>query len=171
MTARTAEIFVPFTVHTLAPIEIFASKILALSDRAAARDLFDINNMVFFKLFEGFDLVMLRKCAAFYMTVAGEIAINGFNFIPMESITPYKVRTELQPMLRNAEKFNLHAARDRVSTFLFEHMTLTEKETAFLKEFSNGSYVPQHLFEDYEIVRRIENHPMALWRLQHIRGY
>jgi len=169
MTVHTAEIFVPFAARILAPIEIFASKIVALSDRAAARDLYDINNLVYFKLFEEPDLTMLRKCAVFYMAVTGEISENGFSFVPVESITPYKVRTELLPMIRKTEKFDLQAARDRVSAFLAGNMTLTEKETAFLKEFSAGSYEPQLLFEDRNCVKRIENHPMALWRLQHIR--
>jgi len=169
MTVRTAEVFVPFTVRILAPVEIFASKIVALSDRAAARDLYDLNNMVYFKLFEEPDLTMLRKCAVFYMAVAGEISANGFSFMSIESITPYKVRTELHPMIRKEERFDLQAARDRVSAFLIRHMTLTEKETAFLKEFSAGSYKPQLLFEDSSYVKRVENHPMALWRLQHIR--
>ena len=169
-TVQTAEVFAPFTVRTLAPVEIFASKIVALSDRAAARDLYDLNNMVCFKLFEEPDLIMMRKCATFYMAVAGVIATNGFNFLSIENITPYKIRTELQPMIRNAERFDLQAARDRVSAFLLEHMTLTEKETAFLKEFSAGRYEPKLLFDDGEIIKRIENHPMALWRQQHIRG-
>jgi hypothetical protein len=38
-----------------------------------------------------------------------------------------------------------------------------------LKHFAAGNYEPQLLFEDDEIVKRIENHPMALWRLQHIK--
>jgi len=48
MNVRTSEIFAPFPVRILAPVEIFASKIVALCDRAAARDLYDLNNMVYY---------------------------------------------------------------------------------------------------------------------------
>jgi hypothetical protein len=170
ITARTAEVFVPFPVRTLAPVEIFASKIVALSDRAAPRDLYDLNNMIYFGLFDEPDITMLRKCAVFYTAVAGEVTAQGISFDRINNITPYKVKTDLLPMVRNAEKFDLPAARERVSAFLNEWMRLTEKETAFLKRFAAGSYEPQLLFEDGEIIKRIENHPMALWRLQHIMG-
>ena len=169
ITARISEVFIPFTVRTLAPVEIFASKIVALSDRAAARDLYDLNNMVYFGLFDEPDITLLRKCAAFYMAVAGEVTAERISFERVEDITPYKVRTDLNPMIRNAERFDLQAARDRVYGFLNECMALTEKETAFLKQFAKGCYEPQLLFENEDIVKRIESHPMALWRLQHIR--
>jgi predicted nucleotidyltransferase component of viral defense system len=169
-TANTGGIFPDFSVRTLSPVEIFASKIVALSDRAAPRDLYDLNNMVYFGLFDGPDIILLRKCAVFYTAIAGEITAQGIGFERISEITPYKVKTDLFPMIRNAEKFDLPAARERVSAFLNEWMALTEKESAFLKHFAAGNYEPQLLFEDDEIVKRIENHPMALWRLRHIKG-
>ena len=39
-------------VRTLEPIEIFAAKANALMSRAAARDLYDFNNMIYFGLFD-----------------------------------------------------------------------------------------------------------------------
>jgi len=167
MTARTVEVFVPFPVRTLAPVEIFASKIIALSDRAAARDLYDLNNMIYFGLFDESEITMLRKCAVLYMAIAGEITTYGFNFSRMEDITPHKIKTDLLPMIRKTERFDLHAARERVSSFLNEWMTLAEKEVEFLKKFSEGYYEPQLLFES-DIAKRVENHPMALWRIQNI---
>jgi predicted nucleotidyltransferase component of viral defense system len=167
LAVRTSEVFVPFPVRILAPVEIFASKIVALTSRAAARDLYDLNSMIYYGLFDESDLTMLRKCAVFYMAVAGDI--SGFDFRKIDEITPHKVKTDLNPMIRNAEWFDLQAARDRVSAFLREHMALAEQETAFLKHFTAGRYEPELLFENGEIAKRVENHPMALWRLQHIR--
>jgi len=169
ITARTAEVFVPFPVRTLAPVEIFASKIVALSDRAAPRDLYDLNNMVYYGLFDEPEIILLRKCVVFYMAVAGDVTAHGISFERINGITPYKVKTDLLPMIRNAERFDLPSARERVSAFLSDWMALTENESAFLERFTAGSYEPQLLFEDDAVVHRIENHPMALWRLQHIR--
>ena len=169
ITTQTAEVFVPFTVRTLSPFEIFASKIVALSDRAAPRDLYDLNNMVCFGLFDEPDIIILRKCAVFYTAVAGEVTEQGISFERINEITPYKVKTDLLPMIRNVEKFDLQSVRDRVFAFLNEWIALTEEESAFLKHFAAGSYEPQLLFDDGEIINRIENHPMALWRLQHIK--
>jgi len=153
----------------LSPIEIFASKIVALSSRAAARDLYDINNMVFYGLFNKSEMNLLRKCAVFYLAIAGENIENGFNFQRLANITKYKIKTELQPMIRYKEKFDLRAAHDRVTSFLDEHMLLNEMETAFLKNFSLGQYEPKLLFDDNYIIERIKCHPMVVWRLRHIR--
>jgi hypothetical protein len=166
---RTSEVFVPFPVRVVAPVEIFASKIVALADRGAARDLYDLNNMIFYGLFDEPDITLLRKCAVFYLAVAGDVAARGFGSERIAEITPHKIKTDLYPMIRNAERFDLQAARERVTAFLNEHMSLSDNETAFLQRFAAGSYEPELLFNDDEILRRVENHPMAAWRIRHIR--
>ena len=169
MNTQASGIFTPLLIRTLSPVEIFASKIVALSSRAAPRDLYDPNNMVYYDIFNESEVIMLRKCAVLYKAIAGDTSLKDFNFRRIEEITPYKVRTELSPMLRSSEQFDLQAARDRVAAFLNERMALTEKEATFLKYFTIGRYEPQLLFEDDGIVKHIENHPMAMWRIRHLR--
>ena len=169
MTARSSGVSIPFPIRTLAPVEIFASKIVALCNRAAARDLYDLSNMIYYDLFDETNLELLRKVAVFYLAVAGDVTLRGFSAKRIASITAYKIRTELRPMLRSTERFDLQAAHDRVSAFLVGWMALTESETEFLSQFAKGEYKPQFLFEDSEIVKRVENHPMVLWRIRHIR--
>lgn len=50
-------------VRTLEPMEIFAAKADALMSRAAARDLYDFNNMIYFDLFDEseYDLISLKR--------------------------------------------------------------------------------------------------------------
>ena len=169
ITAQTSEAFSTFPIRTLAPVEIFASKIVALSSRAAARDLYDLNNMVYFGLFDEFDLTRLRKCTVLYLAIAGDRGALGFNFEKMSGITERTIKTDLFPMIRNAERFDFTAAKERVTSFLSESMVLTEKETAFLQRFSKGHYEPKLLFDDRDTLDRIENHPMAVWRTQRIK--
>jgi predicted nucleotidyltransferase component of viral defense system len=166
---KTGEVFTAFSVRRLAPVEIFASKIVALTGRGAARDLYDLNNMIYFGLFDEPDLTLLRKCAVFYLAVAGDTETHSFSLERVEDITPHKIKTDLRPMIRNAERFDLQAARERVLAFLNGHMTLSENESVFLRRFASGHYEPELLFEDEEILGRIENHPMAVWRIRHIR--
>ena len=165
----TTGIFPQLAIRTLNPIEIFSSKIVALSSRAAARDLYDINNMVQFEVFNEPEKLMLRKCAVFYAAVAGEVAETALNFSRMEDITAYKVRTDLVPMLRKTERFEVQSARNRVSEFLRKYIELSDDERTFVKQFRQGNYKPQLLFDDAEIIKRIESHPMAMWRLRNIR--
>jgi len=166
---RVGDVFPAMTIKTLAPVEIFASKIVALFSRAAARDLYDLNNLVYFGLFDEPDLTMLRKCAVFYLAIAGGNKARGFNFANLDGITARTIKTDLSPMIRHEERFDFASAKERVTSFLRELTVLTEKEAAFLERFAAGHYEPQLLFDDPDILSRIERHPMAEWRIQHIR--
>lgn len=162
-------LFPVFTARMVAPIEIFASKIVALSGRAAIRDLYDLNNMIQFGVFAEPDLTLLRKCAILYQAIAGEVGEKGIGFSKADRITARMVKTDLLPMIRHAERFDFAAAKERVATFLSDMLIMTDKETAFLQRFSEGYYEPGLLFDDKDIVSRIENHPMAIWRTRRIK--
>ena len=54
-----------FEIHILDPMEIFAAKTNALMSRAAARDLYDFNNMVHYGLFDQAQGDLFRKCIIF----------------------------------------------------------------------------------------------------------
>lgn len=47
-------------------------------------------------------------------------------------------------------------------------MLLTKDEKAFLDKFENGEYIPELLFDDKEILDRIKEHPMAIWKTREI---
>jgi len=158
--------FAAFPIRTLAPVEIFASKIVALAGRAAARDLYDLNNMIVFNLFEPAELGLLRKCAVFYLAVTGDVGAQALDFQRLDSITPRKIKTDLYPVIRSTERFDFAATKQRVGDFLAEHMALAPQEAEFLRNFAAGQYAPELLFDDAEIVARVKEHPMALWRMQ-----
>lgn len=49
-------------------------------------------------------------------------------------------------------------------------MVLTQGEKEFLDRFEGGMYVPELLFEDKDILGRIKDHPMAIWKTRGISG-
>jgi predicted nucleotidyltransferase component of viral defense system len=164
-----SDTFADFTVRTLMPIEVFAGKIVALCGRGAARDLYDLNNMIHFELFDESDLTMLRKCAVLYHAISGDTKAQGFNFTKLGSITERMIKADLYPMIRHTERFDFATAKERVSVFLSALMTLRDNEQAFLKRFQNGYYEPDLLFDNKDILARIADHPMAAWRIGRIR--
>ena len=87
VTSQASKAFAVFPIRTLAPVEIFASKIVALGSRAAARDLYDINNMIYLRLFDKPDLERLRKCTVLYLAITGNARTCSFNFTKMTEIT------------------------------------------------------------------------------------
>jgi predicted nucleotidyltransferase component of viral defense system len=151
------------SVLSVAPIEIFASKIVALLSRAAARDLYDVNNMLNFKLFDDTQEEMLRKCVVFYSVISSKTVPEAFDFDRIYSLTRYKIRTDLYPVIRKSEKFDLLTAQEQVKAYLMRLLVLTDTEFSFLNSFQHKEYRPELLF-DGKILDRIKNHPMALWK-------
>ena len=167
--AKTLEIFDDITIRTLDPKEIFASKIIALLTRAAPRDLYDLNNMVFFGLFDESELSLLKKCVVFYAAIATETTPLQFTFEKINSITSYAIRTQLNPVIGRLDSFELSVAQKRATEFLTDLLVLDEKEKQFLMAFSKKQYQPEILFGDSEILDRIKNHPMALWKMRNTK--
>ena len=151
------------TVCCINPIEIFAAKAVALLNRAAARDLFDMNNLLKYGLIDSNTRNIFRQSILFYTAIASEQVPEHFSFDAIEGITERKIRTDLTPVLRRASHFNLKEAQDSVKKYL-EDILLPEGDLSFWKEFSKGKYRPDLLFDDPEILERIRNHPMALWK-------
>jgi predicted nucleotidyltransferase component of viral defense system len=150
-------------VLSVAQIEIFASKIVALLSRAAARDLYDINNMLNFRLFDETQEEMLRKCVVYYSAIGGETVPETFDVNRIDSLTKYKIKTDLFPVIRKTERFDLTAAQEQVKSYLLKLLILTDSEYSFLSAFRNKVYRPELLF-DGEMLERVKDHPMALWK-------
>lgn len=158
------------TVKTLSPIELFASKIKALTSRAAVRDIYDVYGMIKANLFssEG-EKDLLRKIFVFYNAVgssckAEEVTLNFEKFNHIEGLEFHQVRDYLLPVLRKSEKFDFNSAKDEVIKFLNEFLVFSSEERLFIEHFNHRTYRPDILFKDNQIVERIANHPMALWK-------
>ena len=158
-----------YKVKSLAPLEIYGSKINALLSRAATRDLYDTRNMIHFGLFDESEQGTLRKCIVFYAAISArdKNSINkNFDTTAIDLITNQKIKRDLLPVIKRKDDFELEAAKKLVKEYISELMVLTIKEKEFLDKFENGEYIPELLFEDKEILDRIKNHPMALWKIR-----
>lgn len=69
----------------------------------------------------------------------------------------------MTPVLRRAEHFDLSAAQGQVEKYL-KGILLPEGDLSFWTAFAKGEYDPGLLFDDSELLLRIEQHPMALWK-------
>ncbi len=164
--AQTNVDFIPsVTVRALSPLELFGSKIKALMERTAARDLYDVYNMVSQSLFSGAELVALRKAVLFYLAIGGSsLPQTEYCFEAIDKLKYPQIRARLIPVLRKSEHFDFEQAKTEVKDFLSKLMVLTEQEKAFVEAFNNQTYCPKLLFEDEHIVERIKQHPMAIWK-------
>ncbi len=156
-----------FQVKSLTPTEIFGGKINALINRTAARDLYDIDNMIRFGVFDNSEFSDLKKCVIFYFTVSGSKEFEtNFDLSVIDNLTWRKIRQTLLPMLNRNEKFDLDVSKMRVKEFISELLSLDPNENEFIRLFKAKKYEPKLLFEDESAINRIKNHPMALWKIR-----
>ena len=75
-----------------------------------------------------------------------------------------KIRRDLFPVLNKKDNFQLDEKKKLAKDYIAELMVLTSKEQEYLDSFEQKKYMPELLFEDKNIIARVKNHPMALWR-------
>lgn len=147
---QTGGLLEEFKILSVEGTELFGSKIKALLDRAAPRDLYDIDNMIKYGRFHGSEeRNTLRKCAVFYMAVGNKETPEEINIEAVDEITWYRIKTDLLPVKK--EKFDLDEAKQRVKGYLVDTMRLSDSEDRFLHEFREKRYHPEYLFEDQEV--------------------
>ena len=153
------------TVLSVDPLEIFGAKVVALLSRTAARDLYDIFNLQKYGLFDESEEPLLRKCVVFYSAIAAEKAPECFTFDHIMQLAPQRIKTDLIPVLRCGEYFDLESAQKKTMEYL-KGFLLPENssELQFWHSFNNQEYRPDLLFLDDEFLDRIKQHPMALWK-------
>ncbi|MDR1097963.1 MAG: hypothetical protein LBL57_07520, partial [Tannerella sp.] len=66
--------------------------------------------------------------------------------------------------LKKSEHFDFESAKTIAKDYLAKLMILTDHEKLFIENFNAGIYQPDLLFDDEEIIERIKEHPMAVWR-------
>ena len=153
----------PIKVKTVAAMEIFAAKTNALLSRAAARDLYDFCNMIDMRLFfEEED--KFRKCIIFYATISAKEVNKTFDTSAIDSLVFSKIKSDLFPVLAVRDKFDLEGKKQQAKEYIASLMKPTEAENDYMERFIAKEYKPELLFDDAEIVERLRNHPMALWK-------
>lgn len=152
-------------IQMVDPIEIFAAKGNALISRAAARDLYDWGNFITSGLFKK-DNDMLRKCFAFYTTISADRdEINRyFDTSAIDKLTFTKIKRDLFPVINKKNNFDLESRKAQAKETITQLMKLTDRETEYMDRFIAKEYRPDLLFDDDESIKRIESHPMALWK-------
>lgn len=151
------------SILSVAPMEIFASKIVALLNRTAPRDLYDIHNLLELGLFDESEQDMLKKCVVFYSCIGSETVHKEFTFESLDKMPQNKIKTDLLPVLRFGAYFDLKPAREKVTDYLKSLLVLTPQETEFIDNFGNGEYKPELIFEG-DMLNNVSEHPMAIWK-------
>ena len=139
--------------------EVMAGKIKLLLERKHAKDFFDVYNII--KSGVIIDKVLLRKCIIFYNVVSGKCDID---YIDIETIDIDRASIDvLLQMLSVTETIEILSMTVTVVEFLCNVLIIEKDERHFIDNYRNHIYSPEKLFDDYDTVKKIKNHPMALF--------
>lgn len=150
-------------IRMVDPMEIFAAKGNALITRAAARDLYDWVNMILENMFDN-QRDLFRKCFIFYMTISADTLNKTFDTAAIDTLGFDKIRRDLFPVLNKKDNFQLDERKRLAKEYIANLMVLTDDERLYLDNFEQKKYTPELLFADEDILERIKNHPMAIWK-------
>ena len=73
---------------------------------------------------------------------------------------------DLFPVIGKKDNFQLDERKNQAKNYISELMNLTDKENEYMDCFMAKEYRPELLFDDEQIIERIKEHPMALWKCQ-----
>lgn len=147
---------------TLSPIEIYASKAVALFSRTTPRDLYDVYTMLEKGVITDYDL--FRKCFIFYNMVGGEQDADALNYDKLDKYFYNDIKRYLKPVIKKDDIFDYKPAVEFVKAKMRMLLVPKDNEKEFIKAFRSKDYRPELLFDDNVILERITAHPMAMWR-------
>lgn len=153
-------------------VELYGSKIAALIGRTAARDVYDVFNMIQANMITKEESINLKKCSIFYLMISNEFQtleelIGNFN-LNISKMAFSTIQRNLIPMLHVGTQIDIDLTKNTVQNYIDNLFELSKEEEKFIHLFISGKYQPEYLFEK-GIVSRIEHHPMALWKIMNYK--
>ena len=150
-------------LRTLNGVELVESKTVALLNRLAARDLYDLYNVAKYKIISEQDYRHFCNAVIFYCSLAGHLPDLDKLSERLDDLSELTIKQELQPMLVKSERFDLNSAKKVVREFLSNSLVIQSNHKRYLEQFAEGNYRPELLFSSSSL-ENIQKHPMAIWK-------
>ena len=155
------------SIHCIHPIEIYAAKLCALLSRTTARDLYDVYTLSKYNLFDDDEKSLLKQCFMLEYIAVNDYKLEDMDIEKIEKLKRQDIKTKLLPTLkdRNPKKSNVDEMKREVREYLKDILVVDDNIKEFYDKFQKGIYEPELLFDDKEIIERIKEHPMIMWKL------
>lgn len=157
------------TVRTVHPIEIFAAKINALLSRSAARDLYDIVQLIDLNFFNEEEKKLLSKLIVFYKLITNDPS-TPLTSMGIESVDQRKIKRDLIPVISSTDKFELVRAKIKVIDYIKKLGVFDYDPKEFTSELKNGTFDANDIFGEYNYGNRGNDHPMIQWRIMQYKS-
>lgn len=155
------------TIHCIHPIEIYAAKLCALLSRTTARDLFDVYTLSKYNLFDEDEKKLLKQCFMLEFIAINDYKLKDMRIENIEKIKKQDIKTKLLPTLkdRNPRNNDVNEMKQAVKKYLKDILVVDDNIKEFYVKFQKGIYEPELIFADKELIERIKDHPMIMWKL------
>jgi len=155
-------------LNTLRGPELFAGKTLALMDRLAPRDLYDIYILQRERV--ELDKTLLTKIFIFFGCLARR-DFREYHPDDIEGITEQDIKRKLLPLLREDERLKADDMIRVVRLFLKEIFDFTSEQLEYINRFFEGDFKPEFLFGNLLDSTNLEKHPMVIWKQKHLKNW
>lgn len=151
--------------------ELCAGKLIALLQRTAARDIWDVARLA----------ITADKTLASPLFRARLIALSAILDHPLTSynrkilearVTEQTIAKQLVPMLIANDKPQAEDLFDRAWSILAKFLDMEQTEMEYIEAIHRGELRPELLFpDDADQADRIARHPAILWKIQNVQRY
>lgn len=155
-------------LNTLKGPELFAGKMLALMDRLAPRDLYDIYTLQQERV--KLDKTLLRKIFIFFGCLSRK-DFREYHPNDIEEITEQDIKRKLLPLLRKDERLKAEDMIQVVRPFLKKMFDFTSEELEYINRFFEADFRPEILFGNLLDNTNLEKHPMVIWKQRHLKDW
>jgi hypothetical protein len=158
-------------VAVLANEELAVGKLLALLDRVAPRDAWDVANLEA-------PIITLLGASSFRALFVALSAIlprplSEYRRERLERLTDRRMREQLEGMLTREERLDAAELRQRVWSVLDPILALSEEEAEYVRAVNERGELPLSLLfsPGDELLPRLEVHPALQWKIANVRAH
>lgn len=153
------------SVRVVSSEELVAGKLIALLDRTAARDLFDVARLAS-GLLPGLDLEKLRPVFVALSSIL-PLPVSRYGIDRLDRVTEKDVEHQLLPLLRVQGTSTASVLREAARRFIKPLLDLSGHERAFVDAIEHGELLPELICpSDPGLAIAISKHPAILWKVQ-----
>ena len=103
--------------------------------------------MIHFGLFDESEENMLRKCIVFYAAISAKDINKTFDTKAIDSITERKIKTDLLPVIKRRDGFELESAKRLVKEYITDLMVLTTEVFGIVMPFHSLYHIHKILMK------------------------
>ena len=142
---------------------------MALLDRAAPRDLFDVAHFA-----DGHLTVEGERPRRLFVALSAVLprSLADYGRKRLDRVTDAMVAENLHPLLQSTDRPGAAELRERVWQEVEPLLDLTDAEREYVNTVQHGDLRPELLFpDDSELVERLRHHPALLWKVENARRW